>query len=72
MSEMRLLHIDVCPVWAEPSGRMTIGMDYRPNHPEVVGWACVSTIELGGEVYRFLLNLEALLDEEDDTAGRLD
>jgi hypothetical protein len=65
---MRLLQVDVCPIWEEDDGSRTVGMHERPNHPDVVGWCAVSTIKLSGETYTVLLNLEAFKDalDEDD------
>lgn len=56
---MRLKHIDTCPVWEEDDGSMRPGMDYEPDHPPVVGWCNIATIELDGIEYKLLLNLNA-------------
>lgn len=65
MSDMRLVALDVCPRWLQPDGSITLGMNYDPGPHDCDGWSIVAEILLGGETYQLLLNLEALVDEDD-------
>lgn len=66
MSEIRTIVIDVCPVWREEDGSLLVGMDFRQDPPDAQSWCIIQTVELGGERYKLLLNLEALEPDEDD------
>ena len=56
---MKLLAVHTVPLWQEPDGSLTLGMDYRPDHPPVVGWCNAARIRIEGELRWFLLTLDA-------------
>lgn len=56
---MKLLAVHTVPVWEEPNGQHTLGIEHRDPHPPVVGWANVAAIVISGEPRWFLLTLDA-------------
>jgi hypothetical protein len=59
MTGMRLVAIDVCPVWEQPDGWRRPGIAHEPKHPPVVGWCNVLTVELADGEHRLLLTTDA-------------
>jgi hypothetical protein len=56
---MKLLAVHTVPLWQEDDGTLTLGMDHREDHPEVVGWCNTARIVINGEARWFLLTLDA-------------
>jgi hypothetical protein len=54
---LRAIH--TVPLWEEEDGSRTLGLDFRPDHPPVVGWCNAARIEINGELRWFLLTLDA-------------
>jgi hypothetical protein len=52
---MRMLAVHTAPLWQEANGQRTIGLEYRPNHPPVVGWCNTALIAIGHEARWFVL-----------------
>lgn len=55
---MRMLAVHTAPLWQEADGQRTIGLDYRANHPPIVGWCNAALILLNGQSRWFVLTLD--------------
>lgn len=51
---VKLMAVHTCPVWQEPDGARTIGMERRENPPPVVGWCNVLSIRIARRRYLLL------------------
>lgn len=56
---LRMIEVATCPLWENADGTRRPGLSYEPEHPPVVGWCNVAVMDIGGELHRLLLTLDA-------------